>query len=278
MKAWKIQKFFGDIVYDLRSRGLLPLAALLAVGIVAVPILIGRSGSDSPAPVPALDSEAVSAPENEPAVLTYAPGVRDYRKRLEALQEKDPFKQQFTSSGSAATLGGGGDVTTTLGGTSGASVGGGSASGSASVGGGGTESVDYGGSPGSDGGGGSKPVHHRPPNVIVKTKYLSYRMDAAFGEVGSMKPRRDVEPLSFLAGEDLPVLVFLGIGGDGSKAMFLVSSDVSAADGQGTCVPNSSSPCYLLVLRTGQVEDLTYGPNGKTYRLKVTAIRRSSAG
>lgn len=268
MKPWKVQKFFGDIVYDLRTRGLLPVAALMLIAMIAVPVLIARSGSKDTAPVAALDAEALSVPENENAVLAYNPGVRDYRKRLEALQAKDPFKQQFQGAGASTALGGG-DFTTTIGGGTGTSSGGSAAVGVDTGGG----SGGSGGSEGGRGGGG----HYRPPNVIVKTKYLSYQMDVAFGEVGSMKKYRNVQPLSFLPSEQLPVAVFLGIGGDGSKAMFLVSSDVTAARGQGVCVPNSSSPCYLLVVKTGQVEDLTYGPNGKIYRLKVTAIR-SSAG
>ena len=49
MSAWKVQKFFGDLVYDLRSRNLLPVVIMLVVGIVAVPILVskGSSGHDS---------------------------------------------------------------------------------------------------------------------------------------------------------------------------------------------------------------------------------------
>ena len=50
MKPWKIQKFFEDVVYDLRNRGLLPVVILLVVALVAVPVLISRGGSDSVRP------------------------------------------------------------------------------------------------------------------------------------------------------------------------------------------------------------------------------------
>ena len=50
MKTWKIQKFFGDVVYDLRNRGLLPLAVLLLVAMVAAPIIITRGGEGAAAP------------------------------------------------------------------------------------------------------------------------------------------------------------------------------------------------------------------------------------
>ena len=43
MKPWRMQKFFGDLVYDLRSRNLLPIVIALAVAVVAVPVLILRA-------------------------------------------------------------------------------------------------------------------------------------------------------------------------------------------------------------------------------------------
>ena len=49
MKLWKVQKFAGDVVYDLRSTNLLLPAVALLVALVAVPVLITRSGSDGSA-------------------------------------------------------------------------------------------------------------------------------------------------------------------------------------------------------------------------------------
>ena len=97
MKAWKAQKFFGDLIYDMRSRGLLPLAALLVVAMIAVPMYLASQGSD-PSPrraAPPADT-ADLAPENQAAVVAYEPGVRDYKERLADQSEKDPFIQQFT--------------------------------------------------------------------------------------------------------------------------------------------------------------------------------------
>ena len=95
MKLWKIQKFFGDIVYDLRSRNLLLPAIALIAAIVAAPILISKSGSSSE-PVsspPSLDQTGASAhPENEAAVVAYHPaGLRNYKRRLNELAKKNPF-------------------------------------------------------------------------------------------------------------------------------------------------------------------------------------------
>ena len=37
MKGWKLRKFAGDVVYNLRSRGLLPIAIALVAAAVLVP-------------------------------------------------------------------------------------------------------------------------------------------------------------------------------------------------------------------------------------------------
>ncbi len=71
MKTWKIQKFGSDLLYDLRSRGLLPLAAVLVVAIVAAPFVISKMSSSDPRPrSPPIKSAAVkAAPEGQSAVV-----------------------------------------------------------------------------------------------------------------------------------------------------------------------------------------------------------------
>jgi hypothetical protein len=102
MSLWKVQKFFGDLVYDLRSRNLLPIVIMLAVGIVAVPILVssGSSGSDSVSLGPT--ASAVSSPEAENAVVAYhPPGIRNLKSRLNDLSAKNPFIQQIEDADKA---------------------------------------------------------------------------------------------------------------------------------------------------------------------------------
>jgi hypothetical protein len=102
MKPWKIQKFFGDIIYDLRSSGLLPVVILLLVAIVAVPALISRGNHDSSSAASLQPTAGTVAPEAERAVVSYDPGIRDYKKRLNDLSPKDPFRQQFAHSAATA--------------------------------------------------------------------------------------------------------------------------------------------------------------------------------
>jgi hypothetical protein len=47
MKGWKLRKFAGDVVYDLRSRRLLPIAIALAAAVVLVPAYFALTGSDN---------------------------------------------------------------------------------------------------------------------------------------------------------------------------------------------------------------------------------------
>src|SRR5262245_33066228 len=92
----KVPDFLLDVYYDLRERHRLPLVAVLAVGIVAVPIaLSGSSGSEEPEVGSAVAGASVAPSSGELIVAKAAPGLRDYRKRLAGHHAADPFEQQF---------------------------------------------------------------------------------------------------------------------------------------------------------------------------------------
>jgi hypothetical protein len=254
MKPWKIQKFFGDLVYDLRSRGLLPVAALLVVGMVAVPVVLANSSGSDGAPVPAAQvSAAELAPENQTAVLAYSPGVRDYKERLSELQAKDPFKQQYAGTDAAASAldqsvpSEATEVSTAP--TEG--------SGGAEV-----ETTETGGKrTGAKKGKGSK------------TRYVYYEADVEVGEKDLTEIVDDVEELSFLPNEAAPVLVFLGVNGSGKRATFMVAKDASNVTTTGACSP-SPSACQLLTLSDDQTAEMFYAVTGKTYTVRVARIQR----
>ena len=241
MKSWKIQKFFGDVVYDLRNRGLLPLAVLLIVAMVAAPILIMRSSGGEGAPPStelAAKTAAELAPENQAAVLAYDPGVRNYRERLNDAVSKNPFKQQFSAPVVAA----------------------------------GDAAADSGAS--DSGGGGGSPATGGSVESSSSTKYFFYETDVAVGTAGGKLQRRNkIDVFSFLPSEKAPVLVFLGnvaVGGTNAAA-FLVAEDVTAVAGGGDCFP-SPDACQMLALKPGATADLTYAVDNQIYRIKVLRV------
>lgn len=268
MKTWKIQKFASDVVYDMRSRNLLPLAVLLVVAILATPFLVGGSGSDPVAtPSSSVPAAAVAkpAPEAMSAVVAYEPGLRDYKRRLSELNPSNPFRQQFAAQADAATA--------ALGEGAGFEV---SSSDTFSGGGSGSSAPSGGSGGGGSGGGGDGKPKAPKAKTKTKTKYVSYETDVMVGESAGVLERRDrISMYSYMPSDLVPALSYMGIAGNGAQAVFLVSQDVTDIGGDGVCFPDASN-CQLLGLNAGQFADLIYG--GTSYRIQVVRIvRRESS-
>ena len=271
MKPWKIQKFFEDVVYDLRSRGLLPVVIALVVAMVAVPVLISRGGSDSSgSSLQAAAGAPQTPPETKEAVVSYTPaGIRNYKERLGGLSPQDPFRQQFAQSAATASQLNS-TVTTAAGATSPGSDP--SSSGASASG----DSITSGGT---GGGSGTKTRQHAKKNgkknkkKSSKTTY-SYSVTVMAGEAdATLTPFKDVASLTPLPSQSSPVVLYWGLSTDFSRALFLVSNKVDTLDGPGTCIP-APDDCSLLTLAPGESEDLHYAQDGKTYRLVVNEIKR----
>jgi hypothetical protein len=248
MKPWKVQKFFGDVVYDLRSRGLLPVVILLVVAMIAVPMLIAR-GSDgsSDSPLQATAAAAKAAPETERAVVSYKPGVREYKKRLDDRSATNPFKQPKVNSAAADSQLNSTVTPTSTGSTSSSSTGvsSGSSTGSTSTG------------------------------TITRHFYLFHSVaDLSFGEVSQPLVRhKKTKNYAMLPNQTAPVLVYLGSTLDEKRSLFSVSKYTEQLTGAGTCAPGPTD-CSLLAIGPGQTEDMVYQGDGKTYRLKINKINR----
>jgi hypothetical protein len=261
MKTWKVQKLFGDVIYDLRSRGLLPVVILLLVAMVAVPVLISRGGSDSSTPSLQTAAAVPSTPENETAVVSYSPsGVRDYRRRLDDLSPKNPFRRQFdeaAASASKLSVDNSAALATD-------SSGSGSADSATTKGGDTTSGGGTGSSGGTDG-----------DKKKRKTSY-TYSVTVMAGDVETtLTPFGHIAPMTPLPSQTTSVLVFYGLNGDNKRALFLVSNKVDGLTGPGTCVP-APDDCSLLSLAPGQSEDLHYSKDGHTYRVVVAEIKRTA--
>jgi hypothetical protein len=285
----KDNRFLNDLYRDLRERHLLPVVIVLVVGIAAVPLLL-RSQTEASAPPPPVAPTGEESSAAVPAVFAENPGVRNYRKRLEALQNKNPFEAKFSlptpesstvedvSGGSTSVTGGDTDVPVDTGSVPPIDTGSSTVPTEPSSPDSSTPSVDVEVSEddsttvedsGGDGGDGTQPP-------IDHWFLYEHRIDVVVGRVGEAKPQGDVKPLSLLPGTASPVLIYFGSNVQADKAIFAVSRDVTASSGEGTCLP-SAKMCEFLELGIGEQRTLEYapaGPGGGTFVIRLKDIRR----
>ncbi|MEK6327953.1 MAG: hypothetical protein AABM66_10610 [Actinomycetota bacterium] len=251
-----------DLYRDLRDRRLLVPALALAVALIAVPMALSSSAPSptAPATTPAT-SEPGKATAAEPAVLTRELGVTAYRRRLERVNGKNPFNQQFTLPEVTSKVQQS-SLTEPSSTTSGVTTSGGGSTSSA-------EPTAV--SSTSPGGTGSTPPASEPGGAPGPTLYV-FELDLSIGIPGELSRRKHVELGKFLPSEAKPMLAFAGITQDMKHALFLVSDDVSSVDGDGRCVPGPNN-CRLLRLKVGDEAKLAYAPEGdRTYKLKLHGV------
>ncbi len=271
MKSVRTPRFLENLYRDMRDRRLLFPALALLVALIAVPVLLKSSASTAPPPVPsAAASGGADQTAAEPAVVTAEAGITDYRKRLDWLQSKNPFRsrvpvastggQQGTSSTSATSSGTplGTSTSTTAGTTSSsASTSAGSTSPTNS-----NTSTSSGGTSSTSGGSQNAP----------KPGWFAFRVSVAVGPAGDLTERNGVQRLVFLPGDQRPIVAFVGVSEDGKQAIFMVSDRVSSVRGDGKCIPRRGD-CNFLELKPGDKASLRYEPEGnRTYNLKLRKI------
>jgi hypothetical protein len=263
----KVPDFFFDLYYDLKDRRLLPLVALLLVAIVAVPILLAQAGSSSDeageeAVAPIAGSS--SASPGALVVARSAPGLRDYRRRLEHSPAVDPFEQQF--EGGAGEGAGASSETAPSGGESSATVEESSIefepTGAAPV------------MPEGESTGGDTPAKYATNSIDVRIVSVPRSGDAGANPQAKPQVRRDLPELTMLPSREVPAAVFMGISADGKKALLMVSSDVQSIFGDGQCIVGSKT-CQLLALEEGLPQTFVYGPQGRTYRIEIIKIEKT---
>jgi hypothetical protein len=267
----KVPPFLSDLHHDLRERRLLPLVALIIVGIVAAPIVLKNdSGEAEPASPPS----AVPGPGAKTAAQTLSvvkaePGLRNYKKRLGRRAPTNPFKQRFTGprlAGSELNEETSTTSTTTT---------------TTTESGGGSETVvpapsgESGGGPSPGGGGGG------PAGGDGDITFFTFAIDVQLSRA-TTKPDGTVEktdpklhehllPPATLPGEKAPVVTYLGLGAKQHLPMFLVADDVSAAFGEGKCVSGTGT-CRLIELQPNMPETFVFGENDARYKIVVTKI------
>lgn len=275
MSRIQAPQILSDVYRDLRDRRLLIPAAVLVVALIAIPVMLSGGGAEvAPAPAPAGAIAADDATQVQSAVLVEQTGIRNYRKRLEALKSNNPFKQQFavpTASSVAIEAGSGG-------GDSGAGTGSAavvSPEQAASI----ESSASSGATEPSGGGVGDagvsdaiEPVPSEPERVTeIKRveRLITRRIDVSVGPLGQAKRENDVRELALLPSKQTPVVAFLGVSEDAKKATFLVSATVASTDGDGSC---AGPDCQFLTLRRGD-QQMFHAANGAIYRLRLLRVR-----
>jgi hypothetical protein len=241
----KVPAFAADTYRDLRDRHLLPLVALLIIGIVAVPILLSESSASpdkSSVPNPGGGQGGSPAPASVRSVVVSrsAPELRNYHRRLSHRSSADPFKQKYTDTpaeedSSASSSGEEGEATIT------------------------SEEQTI-------------TTHH-------ELKYFTYTIDVRItplnseGNSNGKKPtvRRNLPELTPLPARQIPALTFMEPAADAKRAVMLVSDKVEGVFGDNQCASGGET-CQLLVLEPGVPETVVYGGAEHTYRIELIQV------
>jgi hypothetical protein len=268
----KVPDFLLDIYYDLRERHLLPLAAILLVAIIALPIVLsGSSESDSAESESAVATPSTVAAHSSTLVVAKAtPGLRDYRRRLVNSAPHNPFVQQYSNEeGEGATM----SATTSEG-----SPPSGFESTSVNVEPSGGEST----STSTETANTTEPNHQGSgePSDTQHLRYYSFAIDVRVVPISSgastskamPSVRHNLPELTMLPSRKEPALTFMSVSKDQKKVLMLISDKVTGLFGDGTCVVGSEH-CQLLSLEQGIPETVVYGPQQHTFRVELLKLR-----
>jgi hypothetical protein len=259
-----IQNFFSRVFNDLRARRLLPVAALLVAGLIAAPIVLSKSGDETPAPAPApsagQDQAGPKGPEALAQVTLEDALGEGNGSSLSAFDSSDPFAppEKVLKAARDEATGDTGQLTTPDGGalTPGTDTGTGVPGETGGGGGGGGGGTDQ-------GGGGTK------------TSEFTYVLDVTFWANGNKRRIKNLEKLDMLPNQLNPLLIYMGVTENAGNAVFMVDATLSAA-GEGKCKP-SGDDCAFLYLGAGSEEEFT-NDDGDSYRLIINEIKRVKIG
>ncbi len=257
-----MKHFVLDLWDDLRAKRLWPVAAVLLLVAIAIPVFVMRPAQEPAAP----EAKSAAQPaQATPAVVV--DGTRD-GSNLGVFGKKDPFRPPAAAlapSTSAATAAGASPA--------GASspppaIPGASPSSGSPV----LSSGGSGASGSAPSGQGARPP--APPPVRRRSRAYTYVIDVDFGRKEAARRRRGLPRLTVLPSERNPVVVFLGVSTTGKRAVFLLNPALKQG-GEGTCRPTRAR-CTFLHLSTDSAKNEHYvvGPDGVTYVLRLKAIRR----
>jgi hypothetical protein len=254
--------FLLDLWHDLRAKRLAPVAAVLALALVAVPVVLSKP-SETPAPPPPTARKAPD-PKDLKALASVKLEQTDERgSSLDMFDPSDPFRppKKVTKRSKQES-----DVASSVEGET-------PSSGTGDTGAGG-DTGDTGDTGGGTTGGGETPSTGGgdAPTTTVQYRYV---VDLTFTSNGRTRHVKSMERLDMLPSQDSPLLLFLGVSANAGNAVFLVDSTLEAA-GEGKCKPRASD-CAFLYLGAGSEHEFT-NEEGDSYTLRIDEIRKVKVG
>jgi hypothetical protein len=252
-----VKKILLELWYDLLEKRLWPVAAVLLVGLVAVPVVLSKPAKSPPAELTSSADrpQAPKEPGGLAAMVKLAETEVGSGSALDVFEPANPFRPPSSviraaeqAAGSTASEAGPSEAAAApSGGEAPTDSGGGEPSGT-------TEPGETGGS-----GGGKTTTEFR------------YVIDVTFIANGRKRQIKGMEKLDILPSEASPLLVFLGVSSGASNAVFLVDSTLQAT-GEGKCKP-SASECAFVHLGAGSEHQFTT-EDGDSYTLRIDQIRK----
>jgi hypothetical protein len=253
--------FLLDLWHDLREKRLAPVAVVLLLGLVAVPVLLAKP-AEKHAAKPVVASGVDKTDREALAALTKVTlGTEEVGKgsTLGVFDPDNPFKPPKGAIKKAEVPG------ATAGPGTPGPTGGTGGTGGTIPGGSGAPSFP-GGVPGGTPGG-TPPTGGGPTTTTV----YKYVVDLTFKANGRTRHIKGLEKLDMLPSDSSPLLIFLGVTARGGNAVFLVDSTLEAA-GEGSCKP-SESECAFAYIGAGSEYAFTE-EDGDTYTIKIDEIRK----
>ena len=263
--------FLSDLWADLREKRLWPVALLLLVAVVAVPVVLAKPDAE-PAPAPPAPPSEQSDADSALKVIAAANDVGE-GSPLNLFDKEDPFRPPKQALAKADEADGAAD--TVAGPDQGADTTGEAIGEAGEAGKVAPPAGSGGGTTGGDTTGGGQSDGDDDAPTKPTTKRFTYVIDATFKRGNRTRKIKGMERLEMLPNEDSPLLLFLGVDAHANNAVFLVDSRLDA-QGEGTCKPRPSE-CSFLYLGAGS-QHMFSEEDGTTYLLRIDQIRRVKLG
>jgi hypothetical protein len=278
-----MKTFVLDLWQDLREKRLWPVAIVLAVALVAVPVVLLKPAEDAAPAAPVAAARTAPDPKDLKGVASVKldETAEGTGSSLGTFDPSDPFRPprsvvKRSQEGSSSTVA---SRAESAGSDSGSSAGAETGGSDTSSGGGTTSTGGETGSTGGDTGGGTDTgggdTGGGDTGGGQTTTQYTYVIDVTFTANGHKRHIDGMERLDMLPSEANPMLLFLGVSQDAGNAVFLVDSSLEAA-GEGKCKP-SAEDCAFLYLGAGSEHEFT-NEDGDSYTLRIDEIRKVKVG